>query len=297
MATIKMKPSGLRKVKPTIVKCIASQSCDVFRPSQLSHILSTLIYDRKIGGGVTNKEFILFLSSEGLIRKIKLEFPGKTFTRYILENASVFEIALSIFPRSYLSHYSAVFVHHLTDQIPKTVYVNHEQKLKSISVGELQQSRIDMAFKNAQRLSNYRTSFQEHDIVALNGKNTGNLGVIEASGPQNEPLHVTTVERTLIDIAVRPVYAGGVFEVLNAYKTAADHLSVNKLTATLKQLEHTYPYHQAIGFYLEKAGTYSDVQMNLLRKAFPMDFDFYLVHGMKETSYSERWRLHYPKGM
>ncbi len=292
-----MKPSKLRKTKPAIVKYIASQSCGVFSPSQLSRLLSALIFDRKIGEGVTNKEFILFLSSEGLIRKIKLEFPGKTFTRYILENASVFEIALSIFPRSYLSHYSAVFVHHLTDQIPKTVYVNHEQKLKSVSVGELQQSRIDMAFKNAQRLSNYRASFQEHEIVALNGKNTGNLGVIEASGPQNELLHVTTVERTLIDIAVRPVYAGGVYEVLNAYKAAADHLSVNKLTATLKQLEHTYPYHQAIGFYLEKAETYSDVQINLLRKAFPMDFNFYLVHGMKETSYSERWRLHYPKGM
>jgi len=292
-----MRTSKLRKAKSDIIKFFMAQPSRVFLRSEMNRILVTHILDWKIGREVALRDFTYFLSKEGIITEIKLEFPGKTFTRYILKNASVFEIALSIFPRSYLSHYSAVFVHHLTDQIPKTVYVNHEQKLKSVSVGELQQSRIDMAFKNAQRLSNYRASFQEHDIVALNGKNTGNLGVIEASGPQNEPLHVTTVERTLIDIAVRPVYAGGVYEVLNAYKAAAVHLSVNKLTATLKQLEHTYPYHQAIGFYLEKAGTYSEAQIDLIRKAFPMEFDFYLVHGMKETSYSERWRLHYPKRM
>lgn len=292
-----MRTSKLRKAKSDIIKFFALQTSRVFMLSQLNRILVTHILDWKIGMEVSVRDFLYFLSSEKILQEIKLEFPGKTFTRYILENASAFEVALSIFPRSYLSHYSAVFVHHLTDQIPKTVYVNHEQRLSSVSTGKLEQSRIDMAFKNAQRLSNYIASFQNQKIIALNGKNTNNLGVIEANGLQGEKLHVTNIERTLIDIAVRPVYAGGVFEVLNAYKRAGEHASVNKLTAVLKQLEYTYPYHQAIGFYLEKAGVYSENQIELLRKSFPMEFDFYLAHGMKATSYSERWRLHYPKGM
>jgi len=292
-----MRTSKLRKAKSHIIKFFAAQTSRVFMLSQLNRILVTHILDWKIGRNVSVRDFIYFLSSEKILQEIKLEFPGKTFTRYILENASAFEIALSIFPRSYLSHYSAVFLHHLTDQIPKTVYVNHEQKLSSVSIGTLEQSRINMAFKNAQRLSNYRAPFQDQKIIALNGKNTHNLGVIEVNGPQGEPLQITNVERTLIDIAVRPVYAGGVFEVLNAYRLAVDHISVNKLTAVLKQLAHTYPYHQTIGFYLEKAGVYSESQIDLLRKSFSLEFDFYLAHGMKETSYSERWRLHYPKGM
>ena len=49
---------------------------------------------------------------------------------------------------------------------------------------------------------------------------TNALGVIEIQGSEDETLKVTGIERTLIDIAVRPVYAGGVFEVLKAYKLA-----------------------------------------------------------------------------
>ena len=35
-------------------------------------------------------------------------------------------------------------------------------------------------------------------------------------------IRLTNIERTLIDIAVRPVYSGGVFEVLKAYRLAKD---------------------------------------------------------------------------
>lgn len=297
MLATDMKISKLRKARSEIIRFFRAQPSHVFMRSDLNRVLITHLLDWKIGTGVTTRNFLSFLTSDGMIKKVMLEFPGKSLIRYCMENASLFEIALSVFPRSYLSHYSAAFIHHLTDQIPKTVYVNHEQKQRSVSAGDLEQGSIDRAFRNAQRLSRYRASFQDHEIVALNGKNTNNLGVIEINGAQGEALRVTSIERTLIDLAVRPIYAGGVFEVLHAYKAAADRLSVNKLTAILKQLEHTYPFHQAIGFYLEKAGVYSESQFHLLRNAFPMRFDFYLAHGMKETSYSETWRLYYPKGM
>jgi hypothetical protein len=292
-----MKTSKLKKAKSDIARFFLVQPSHVFLASELKRILASHILDWKIDLGVTLKVFVFFLLSEGILREIKLSFPGKTFTRYIHENASVFEIALSLYPKSYLCHYSAVFLHALTEQIPKTVYVNHEQRQSSISVGELQQSRIDMAFRNAQRVSNYRAAFQDQEIIALNGKNTNNLAVMELKGPHGETLRVTNIERTLIDIVVRPMYAGGVFEVLNAYKSAAGRISINKLTALLKQLKHTYPYHQAIGFYLERAGVYSAAHVDLLKKAFPMELDFYLVHGMREKEYSKKWRLYYPKGM
>jgi len=63
----------------------------------------------------------------------------------------------------------------------------------------------------------------------------------------------------------------------------------------LKKLSYIYPYHQAIGFYLQKAGVYTDMQIRLLKK-FQFEFDFYLTHQMKETEYSKEWRLYYPKG-
>jgi hypothetical protein len=65
--------------------------------------------------------------------------------------------------------------------------------------------------------------------------------------------------------------------------------------AFLRKLKYVYPYHQAIGFYLERSGAYKQKTMDLLRQ-FERKFDFYLTHGMVDRVYSERWRLFYPKG-
>jgi hypothetical protein len=104
------------------------------------------------------------------------------------------------------------------------------------------------------------------------------------------------VERTLIDIAVRPEYGGGVFEVLEAYRRASDKVSINRLTAHLKSINYIYPYHQVIGFYLTKAGSYRQSQIDLLRR-FEISHDFYLMHQIQDKEYSSEWRLSYPKGL
>ncbi len=114
-------------------------------------------------------------------------------------------------------------------------------------------------------------------------------------GPEGEMLPITDVERTLIDIAVRPEYSGGVFEVLEAYKRATNRVSIERLTGHLKRIDYVYPYHQVIGFYLTKAGSYPKSQIDLLRE-FAMDYDFYLMHEIQETEYSSEWQLFFPKG-
>ncbi len=109
-------------------------------------------------------------------------------------------------------------------------------------------------------------------------------------------LRVTDLERTLIDATVRPFYAGGVNEVLKAYSLAADRISVNRLSALLRRFEYVYPYHQAVGFYLEKSNAYRPEQIDLLR-GFPREFDFYLTYQIGEREYSKEWKLFYPKGL
>jgi len=136
--------------------------------------------------------------------------------------------------------------------------------------------------------------YKDQRICILNGMYTGQLGVISFQGPEGEKLRVTDLERTLIDIVVRPGYAGDVFEVLKAYTLAKEHISVNKLVATLKKLDYIYPYHQAIGFYLERAG-YKKSLIELTQN-FEIKYNFYLTHRMRDMDYSPKWRLYFPKG-
>jgi predicted transcriptional regulator of viral defense system len=124
---------------------------------------------------------------------------------------------------------------------------------------------------------------------------TGNAGVIESIGYEGEKIRVTDVERTLIDIAVRPEYSGGPYEVLKAYRLAKEKVSINRLSALLKQISYVYPYHQVIGFYLDRAGVYKKSQLDLLRK-FEMKYSFYLMHKMSDVDFSEKWRLYFPEG-
>jgi predicted transcriptional regulator of viral defense system len=132
-------------------------------------------------------------------------------------------------------------------------------------------------------------------MVLLSGKNTGNLEVTERMEEGSGIIRFTKLERTLIDIVVRPHYGGGPFEIIEAYKLAREAVSVPTLIATLKKLAFVYPYHQAIGYYMTKAG-YSTTHLERL-KAIGLNFDFYLAHRMPETTYNSEWRLFVPKGL
>ena len=93
----------------------------------------------------------------------------------------------------------------------------------------------------------------------------------------------------------KPDYAGGVYSVLGIYKNAIPRISINKLVAILDNLDFIYPYHQAIGFYLEKAGV-SDNKLRLLSNK-EKEFDFYLTYEISEKQYNSKWKLYHPKGM
>jgi len=280
--------------KEDIISFFEKSHLKIFSFKDLAKILKENRKFWRLAEGLSTNSFIDLLLSNTKLIKHELQFPHIKTIKYSWDNVSVYQIALSIKDSSYLTHYTASFLHGLTNQIPKTIYVNFEQPKKTFHKADLSQDRIDRAFSNAQRQSKNTAVLGDYTICLLNGKFTDRHGVIELAQEGN--ISVTNVERTLIDITVRPAYAGGVFEVLNAFRQAASKVSINKLVATLKKLEYIYPYHQAIGFYIEKAGVYKESQMQLLKR-FDIKFDFYLAHKMKEVEYSKDWRIYYPKGL
>lgn len=290
----RLRTSSLHKAKPEIQAFFNSQEIGVFRPDDLKKTILIKKNAWKLSKSITLKRFIGFLLKEHILKLINIKFPYLNITRYIKHNASILEISSSLKNGSYLSHYSSVYIHELTEQIPKAIYLNFEQPEKLRSKKSLNQKNIDFAFRRPWRISNNLARFSDYNIYLLNGMYTGKLGVIDFIGPNGERIKVTDVERTLIDIAVRPVYSGGIFEVLKAYRSALPILDMEKLIKYLKKLDFIYPYHQAIGFYFEKAGY--DVSKLELFRDFGLNYDFYLTHQIKNREYSKKWRLYYPKG-
>ena len=259
--------------------------------------LTAIFHDNRVGwdlpSAISFSEFLKLLLQEFPLSEIKLSLAYRPETVYVWGKASPYAVALAAKPGSYLCHYTAMALHELTQQIPRTIYVNVEQRPQKQPPGGLSQERIDLAMRRPQRTTSNVVKFGGFQIAYVNGKYTNRLGVITLSRDKEE-LSTTGLERTLVDIAVRPAYAGGVGEVASAYALAQERLSVNRLAAILRQLDYTYPYDQVVGYYLERAG-YPAGAVNLFRER-PFKFDFYLTYGMENTDYSERWRLYVPKG-
>ena len=290
-----MAKTRLEIARADIVTLFDSLPLAVLKRSEVSGILQENRQFWRLARSITCLEFVEFLVQRGRMRVIQLDFPSRLETRYVWGDASLHEVLLSLRPDSFFSHYTAMQLHELTDQVPKSLYVNAEQGRKIARDTSLEQGRIDGAFARRPRVSKNSCVYEGQRIYLLNGKHTGNLGVIDSIGPNGQNIRVTDVERTLIDIVVRPMYSGGVAQVLEAFRLARERVSVNKLVGMLKKIDYVYPYHQAIGFYLEKAGGYRDSQIGLL-KEIEQAYDFYLAYEMKERDYSSRWRLFFPKG-
>lgn len=269
----------------------------IFNQTELADVLLENMTEWSLAKITRLVDFINFLKNNEIIKEIIDIKLTKNYTkRYITGNYFDYEIGVTIYKGSYYSHYTALYLHGLTINIPKTIYLNKEQSKKNIkSEKNISQENIDKAFNKPMRRTNQIATFKDCKIYMLNGKNTSKLGIIKMN-LKGKNIMISKIERTLIDIVVRPEYSGGVNEIIEAYRLAKENCSINHLLELLRNLNYIYPYHQAIGFYLERAG-YKESILKKVENAFSQEFDFYLQYGMKNKEYSKRWRLFFPKGI
>lgn len=272
---------------------LARISKHVFSEADLLQLALELRLEQGFPRSLSERSFVRRMIQDTTLKTIPLSstysFDAK---RYHYNAFTDHELVLSLKPGAYLSHGTAAILHKLGDNEHTTIYVNKEQSPKN-SKGILTQTGIDRAFANKQRQSSYVVTHGSTRVVFLSGKNSNRLGVTRIHGPQGELLDLTNVERTLIDIAVRPSYAGGAKNVARIYRNALARVSVPHLATMLQQLEYVYPYQQTIGFYLQNAGH----PLSSLRplRDFGLKFDFYLEHATRQPTFDSTWRIYVPK--
>ena len=112
-----------------------------------------------------------------LLEKAVLPFPYRGDTRYLLGDVDLLDLVQSLNQEGYFTHFTAIFLNDLTEQTPKTVYFNIEQRLTG-GDGQLTQRRSTATFKAQPRLSSNVVEYKGTRIVKVNGRNTHQLGVV-----------------------------------------------------------------------------------------------------------------------
>lgn len=282
-----------QKSKEKIERHFRRIKADIFWRSDLAKILDA---NRANWGApsLTTPKMADVLVDVKLLKRSQFTSPKyRPIVRYIRGSPSPYRLALSLRRESFLCHQTALVLHGL-DSPSDTIYANREQSEKPEPSG-LTQAGIKLAFKNQQRLSNYRFQCDGHQYLLISGKNTGSAGVVRMSIHSGEQVDCTDLERTLIDIVVRPAYAGGLTKVVAVYQAAFRKVDLDHLVELLCKLDYVYPYAQSIGFLLQRAGRpEGDLkQLEELRS----EYEFFLDYGMKVPLFDEKWRLHYPAAL
>lgn len=291
-----MAANKFSEAKPRIAAVVNGFATGILKQIDISGLLDEHRESWNLSKSLTGPVFARRLVDAKILREHVFPFPQRREKRFAKVKIPMLEVLQSLRNNAYFTHAFAMQAHHISQPGLCDIYLNFEQPAHERG-GLPEQKSIDFAFRSKPRSTTNFIQFDNHKIVMLNGMSTGLLGV-ETLGVRtvhSEPatVRVTDLERTLIDIVVRPHYAGGVENVLRGFILARDRIDIEKMAGYLTALDYVYPYHQAVGWYLSQAG-FSDGQLASFRVR-PRDRNFYLAHQMTDPVLDEHWKIYVPR--
>ncbi|MFT8705177.1 hypothetical protein [Bifidobacterium aquikefiricola] len=306
-----------KKVKakdiPAAVMSESSVFNNVLVPASIRKVYSALRDQRYLLQRVSLSEFTKYILSpdENLFRELHLvrKFDGKEVVRLIPRSQPVspYAIALSLSTHAYVSHYSALYLHGLTLNVPKPICVKSRRtkaKNPPHEPGELTQEQLDSAFSLPARMTRNIYTFEyegtTHEVYLLEKSAEVDNGITKVPAPHAPSgIAVSGVEKTLVECAVKPDYAGGAGEVLDAFRRARETLKILRMMQLLKAGNYLFPYEKNILFYMDRAG-YSERQKSLVTERSRPDktgFTAYLEKDMHGKLLDPDIGIYYPQGI
>lgn len=290
-----MAVSKFNDAKAQITDVLDGLDRDILKQIDVSKLLDQHRETWNLPRGMTGPMFAKRLVGAKILREHIFPFPMRKEKRFAKVKIPMLEVLQSVKANSYFTHAFAMQAHQISQSEICDIYLNFEQPAHERN-GLPEQKSIDIAFRSKPRNTQNIIEHESHKIVMLNGMFTGLLGVetrdVKLAHVEAATVRVTDLERTLIDIVVRPHYAGGIEDVLSAFALARGRIDIEKLAAYLTTLNYVYPYHQALGWYLSRTG-FSDSQLASFRVR-PRDRYFYLAHQMKDSILDEHWNIFVP---
>ena len=246
---------------------------------------------------------IIITSLDEMVKKVPLKWNTKKDYKILTFDSGkiqIIDILAAFQPLYYLSHFSALYLHELTNHRPEEYFLSKEVAGRTpIHSKDKMSEKIRQAFLKAPRKTSKYFTYQKTKITLLEKQDLGKIGVKKRSLKIEEERQVnisfTSLERTLIDSIISPHYSGGIKTVINAFSKA--RINTNQLYKIYKAYSPYYPYWQSIGFLLYKLKK-SDVSKKWLQYFSSPKMTFYLDKNFNENwDYDSKWKIYYPKGL
>ncbi len=199
----------------------------------------------------------------------------------------------------YLSHQSALYFNELIEQRPLNYYISRESKDRKKGEKDTYNPRlIKQSFMKSHRVTSKYFSYEGYKSYILEKQDLKNTGVIEKRVKDQDKyisIRMTDVERTLLDAVIAPQYSGGILTTINCFEKA--EINLKYLFQLYSIYSPFYPYWQALGLILEKL---KGSEVGYIWDSFFSDQkkEFYLDRKFRSSwLYSDKWQIHYPKGV
>jgi len=156
----------------------------------------------------------------GILSKNKAFPKNRVFNILNPQKFSNQEIICSVDPFSYISHFSAMEYHGLTDKILRTIFYT------TLTLSEWRKTAYEKMAKEIEKLEDYDLprmaylcpeKFGKNTVHCNRSKNVGGYQTITDS-----PLKVTKIGQTFLDMLQKPELCGGIYHVIEVFREYAE---------------------------------------------------------------------------
>lgn len=190
-------------------------------------------------------------------------------------------------PKAVFCHWTALSIHGLTHELPKTVFAYHfkGQNSTRIPLGTTPDDWLDL--RRPRNALPKRVEGIPVDWTRSDGQRDFGHTIATFAGL---PIYVTDLERTLLDTIRFPEKAGGILNALRAWRAARDRMAVDALVGYAERFDNAVLL-QRTGFLLEELKL-DHRRLASWRKNLQRGGSMRLVASRPYASaFSERWNL------
>ncbi len=185
-----------KQQRASLINLLQAQGKQIFTYTELKSLFSSNRFTLRIPNKSSIRRIIDFLITNNLLGLITLQLGVRIEKRYIWNHPNVLDLAILLKPKAYFTHLTALYLNGTIDN-PKIVYVNVEQAPKNRQDNSLHQANIDRAFQSQQRQSKSFFGYDGYQVRLLNGKYTGQLGVVDTLGGTGQSIDTPTSKELL----------------------------------------------------------------------------------------------------